>query len=421
MSSIAPAAPKQSGEPSTRRVRLDSLTGLRWYAALLVFCYHFFYESSATGTAQHMDKLKQVVYDGPSAVSFFFILSGFVLAWSARPRDTVTGFWRRRFARIYPSHVATFLLAAVSIAWMGKILDPGIALGNLGLIQSWIPNRTDWWFGYNGVSWSLSCEALFYLSFPFIIKVMRRLPNRGLWATVIAGNAFVALLPLFTAPIGHATGWDAKFVVYILPPVRLVEFVIGIAVALLVKNGAWRGPGLLASLSLSLIVVFGPVHVMPYNFHWAADTVIPFTLTIAAAARADIQGEPSPFRNRYIVYLGEISFALYLVHEIVIFSADHFLKTHQLLIPVTLHAGLVLAMSVVAAVLLHECVEKPGVKLLSGGRRKPPADRDPIAGRSSGEGTGGDAGPSTLIPRQRSAPHAPDAPRPPAPRSGTGL
>ncbi|MEV4506845.1 acyltransferase family protein [Streptomyces klenkii] len=343
---------------------------MRWYAALLVFCYHFFYEETASGTAGHLDKLRQVVYDGPSAVSFFFILSGFVLAWSARPRDTVTGFWRRRFARIYPSHLATFCIAAAMLVWTGKAFAPGLALGNLGLIQAWVPNRTDWWFGFNGVSWSLSCEALFYLAFPFIFKAVRRLPAPGLWGTVIAGNACVVLLPLFTAPLGHATGWDAKFALYILPPVRLIEFVIGIAVALLVKNGAWRGPGLLASLSLSLIVILGPAHVMPYNFHWAADTVIPFTLTIAAAARADIQGEPSPFRNRHIVYLGEISFALYLVHEITIFSTDHFLKTHHFVLPVSLHAVLVLAVSTLAAVLLHEGVEKPGVKLLTRHRRK---------------------------------------------------
>ncbi|GAA0497887.1 acyltransferase [Streptomyces sp. NPDC046215] len=373
MSLISPVAPRLSGEPSTPRVRLDSLTGLRWYAALLVFCYHFFYEERGSGTSGHLGKLRQVFYDGPSAVSFFFILSGFVLAWSARPHDTVTGFWRRRFARIYPSHLATFVLAVVTMVWMGKALDLKIALGNLSLLQSWVPNRTDWWFGYNGVSWSLSCEALFYLSFPFLIRLIRRLPARGLWATVIVGNLCVALLPLYTAPIGHATGWDAKYVLYILPPVRLIEFVIGIALALLVKSGAWRGPGLIASLSLSLFVVFGPVHVMPYNFHWAADSVIPYTLTIAAAACADVKGEPSPFRNRYVVYLGEISFAFYLVHEIVIFSTNHFFTSHHYVLPVTLHAGLVLSISVFAAVLLHEWVEKPGVKLLtrSRTRRKP--------------------------------------------------
>ncbi|MFH8789001.1 acyltransferase family protein [Streptomyces roseoverticillatus] len=370
MSLITPTTTEVSSKPPVSRVRLDSLTGLRWYAALLVACFHFFYEEVSTGTSVHVFRLKEVVYAGPSAVSFFFILSGFVLAWSARPRDTVTGFWRRRFARIYPSHLVTFFVAVLTMIWMGKALDPRIALTNLSLTQSWIPNRKDWWFGYNGVSWSLSCEFLFYLSFPLVVKIIRRFSTRGLWATVIAGNLCVVLAPLAAGRIAHATGWDPKFMLYIFPPVRLLEFVIGIAVALLVKSGNWRGPGLTTSVALSVLVVFGPSHVMPFDFHWAADTVVPYTLTIAAAARADVRGEPSPFRNRVTVYLGEVSFAFYLVHEMVIFSVDHFLKKHHLLIPVSLHLGLVLAVSLFGAVLLHEYVEKPGVKLLSARRRK---------------------------------------------------
>ncbi|GAA3050045.1 hypothetical protein GCM10020000_33410 [Streptomyces olivoverticillatus] len=296
---------------------------------------------------------------------------GSTAAWSARDRDTTTGFWRRRFARIYPSHVVTFAVAALTLVWMGKALNPAIALGNPSLTQAWVPNRTKWWFGYNGVSWSLSCEALFYLTFPFAIRLVRRLSTRGLWATVTVANVCVTLFPLFTAPVGWATGWDAKCMLYMLPPARLIEFVAGIALALLVKNGSWRGPGLTASLALSLVTVFGLTHVMPFNFRWSACTVIPFTLTVAAAARADVGGEPSPFRNRYIVYLGEISFAFYLVHEIAIFSANHFLTTHHVVLPLTLHMGLVFAVSLIGAVLLHEYVEKPGVRLLSRSWRKP--------------------------------------------------
>ncbi|MEU1819079.1 acyltransferase [Streptomyces roseifaciens] len=370
MSLITPVTTKPSSKPPSSRVRLDSLTGLRWYAALLVACFHFAYEEASSGTSLHVFRLKEIVYAGPSAVSFFFILSGFVLAWSARPHDTVTGFWRRRFARIYPSHLVTFGIAILTMVWMGKALDPRIGLANLTLTQSWIPNRKDWWFGYNGVSWSLSCEFLFYLTFPFVVALIRRFSIRGLWATVVTGNLCVVLAPQVAASIARSTGWDPKFMLYIFPPVRLIEFVIGIAVALLVKNGSWRGPGLTASLALSVLAVFGPSHVMPFDYHWAADTVIPYTLTIAAAARADVRGEPSPFRNRINVYLGEVSFAFYLVHEIVIFSADYFLKSHHIRIPLILHMGLVMAVAFVGAVLVHEYVEKPGVKLLSRSRRK---------------------------------------------------
>ncbi|MFI1799196.1 hypothetical protein ACH427_17860 [Streptomyces sp. NPDC020379] len=49
-------------------------------------------------------------------------------------------------------------------------------------------------------------EALFHLSFPFIIKMVKGLPTRGLWVTVVAGNLFVGVLPAFAATVGQATG-----------------------------------------------------------------------------------------------------------------------------------------------------------------------------------------------------------------------
>ncbi|MEU1821805.1 MULTISPECIES: acyltransferase family protein [Streptomyces] len=380
MSLISEAVPQAGSAPRPRmaasRTRLESLTGLRWFAALLIFCYHFSYEQYGAGTAKHLRALKDATFAGPSAVSFFFILSGFVLAWSARLGDPVPGFWRRRFARIYPSHLVTFGIAALMLVWMGKRLETGLALSNLTLTQSWVPNDEDRWFAYNGVSWSLGCEFFFYLCFPLLISAMRRLPLAGLWAVVGLGNLFVLLHPFTTGFFLRTAGWEEKFTLYMFPPVRLAEFVIGIALALLVKKGAWRGPGLVASVALSVGAVLALAHLMPEKFHWVAVTVVPFTLTVAAAARADVRGEESPFRNRFVVYLGEVSFAFYLLHEMVIFSTSHFLRLHHVTVPLAVHAALVMAISLGGAVLLHEYVEKPCVKWLG-----PRAERIRRSGR----------------------------------------
>jgi peptidoglycan/LPS O-acetylase OafA/YrhL len=77
--------------------RLPSLTGLRWIAAMLVFGFH-------VGTMRIIvePEFKAVVDQlftlGLSGVQFFFVLSGFVLVWSAREQDTKWAFWRRRLA-----------------------------------------------------------------------------------------------------------------------------------------------------------------------------------------------------------------------------------------------------------------------------------------------------------------------------------
>ncbi|MFI1967846.1 hypothetical protein BLA24_22450 [Streptomyces cinnamoneus] len=371
MSLITSTAPKAPPRPAVpRSIRLDSLTGLRWCAAALIFCYHFSFEESAAGSGQHVGQLRHLTLAGPSAVSFFFVLSGFVLAWSARTADTAGGFWRRRFARIYPSHAVTFCVAVVMLLWMGLTLDPLTGLANLTLTQAWVPDP-EVWFGYNGVSWSLSCEFFFYFAFPFLIGPLRRLRSRGLWAVVAAGNLFVVLFPLYGRDLAYAAGWHPKFLLYLLPPVRLAEFVVGIALALLVRNGSWRGPGLGVSLGLSCAAALWLVHLVPYDFHWSACTIVPYTLTIAAAAHADARGSRSPFRNRVLVYLGEISFSFYLVHEMVIFGTNHFFFTHHLSPALWLDTLLVLGVSLAGAALLHRYVEKPGVRLLSRGRPKP--------------------------------------------------
>src|SRR5919107_1067497 len=76
---------------------LPSLTGLRWMAALLVFGLHVHNFGWFGGTGGRL--VSWAFGAGATGVSFFFVLSGFVLTWSARPRDRALAFWRRRVAR----------------------------------------------------------------------------------------------------------------------------------------------------------------------------------------------------------------------------------------------------------------------------------------------------------------------------------
>ena len=81
--------------PSSRNVaRLDSLTGLRFAAALAVFAHHITMLLPETGF-RHIESTLRV---GPTGVSFFFVLSGFVLLWSRRDGDTSGAFLQRRIA-----------------------------------------------------------------------------------------------------------------------------------------------------------------------------------------------------------------------------------------------------------------------------------------------------------------------------------
>ncbi|GDY63763.1 hypothetical protein SAV14893_031560 [Streptomyces avermitilis] len=155
---------------------LPSLTGLRWMAALLVFGLHVRNFGYFDGTGARI--ATWAFGAGASGVSFFFILSGFVLMWSARPGDRALAFWRRRIARIYPVHLVTAGIALLMGFTLAHQPRPTLhqAVANVLLVHSW---WRLWWQTLDPVSWSLACEAFFYAAFPLLAVLLRRLGARG--------------------------------------------------------------------------------------------------------------------------------------------------------------------------------------------------------------------------------------------------
>ncbi|MEV7724599.1 acyltransferase [Streptomyces sp. NPDC087917] len=355
-----------SGARDPRPVDLPSLTGLRWTAALMVFFYHVHIVEYFGGRANDLVTFAFGV--GNTGVSFFFVLSGFVLAWSSATAPTGRGvprFWRRRFARVYPLHLATVAMALA----MGFLLAPdtlpdrGPLTANLLLVQSWVP-QVPYFQGLNPVSWSLACEAFFYLAFPLLFWPLRRFGPRCALPVAVLALAAVVTVPTVMELTGVSDG--AVWAQYFDPLTRLPEFVLGIAVAELVRAGRWRGPGLTASLGLAVVGYFLSYQA-DYAFRTTACTIVGFTCLIAAAARADLAGEPSSWRGRLSVKLGEVSFAFYMVHILVIRTGEHLFGGHPKL-PLWDGGLLVLAAafsaSLALAWALHTWVEVPGRRLL---------------------------------------------------------
>src|SRR5882724_11283732 len=133
--------------------------------------------------------LGQISSIGYVGVSFFFVLSGFILVFTYAGRDTpARDFWRARFARIYPAFAFSLLLtgpffffAALMLnvpffAWFSTHLKLVVLLVPL-LLQAWVPLASLAW---NSVAWSLSDEAFFYLLFPFLKKSLLKIKLPGL-------------------------------------------------------------------------------------------------------------------------------------------------------------------------------------------------------------------------------------------------
>jgi peptidoglycan/LPS O-acetylase OafA/YrhL len=257
-------------EPSRRDTvarlpsRLPSLTGLRFPAALLVFVYHAALPIPALrlladdGTAYGFyDVASQA---GGLGVGFFFVLSGFILTWSVRPGDSPGAFWRRRFVKIYPNYVVAWILAMVLFA--SAYTPAWQALTNLLMLHVWFPDfYTN--FSVDPPGWSLGAEAFFYASFPLLFFLFRRIrPERlKFWITgVVVGVIATPVVTYLVFPDDPAIPGEPSVSVvqywfgYILPPVRLLDFALGILVARAVMTGRWRNIGM---VSAGLLVVAG--------------------------------------------------------------------------------------------------------------------------------------------------------------------
>ncbi|MEU6130348.1 acyltransferase [Saccharopolyspora sp. NPDC047091] len=366
-----------------RTSRLPSLTSLRFISALLVFLFH----ASCTtppwtffGDPAQASAFSTVAADaGRIGVAFFFILSGFVLTWSSDSVGDVLDFWRRRLVKVFPNHLVTWALALVLFG--GGTAAAGTVLANLFLLHPWVPDY-DTFLSVNVPSWSLGCELLFYLAFPVLFPLIKRIPAARLWATaigLIAAVFAVAFVAQFLVPTepglpeANSPGSVWQFwLVYFLPPVRALDFALGIVLARIVLSGRWIGLGFGTA---ALLTAGGYVlaSFVPWVFHLNAVTIIPLALLIPAAACADIRGGRSPLRGRFAVWLGEISFAFYMVHALVL-SGTRALLGPDAYFGFWAASGVVLAelvVSVLGAWLLYTTVERPIMRRF--GRRRPPA------------------------------------------------
>jgi peptidoglycan/LPS O-acetylase OafA/YrhL len=254
-------------------------------------------------------------------VGTFFVLSGFVLTAIAKPGERPVLFWRRRAAKILPNHVVAWVAAAILMAVLGISISWRSAIPNLFLIHAWFP-QSDVFFSMDFVSWSLSCEAVFYLCFPLLYRWVTGIKPERLWWWVgglVAGTwviPFIADLlpthPIFvTIPTWHV--WLIEF----FPPVQAMLFVIGMLMARIVQTGKWINFGLWPAVAL----MFGGYLLAsniaePWGF--VAATSGPTVLLVTAAACADMKGSRNIFNTRLFVKGGELSFAFYLIHWLVL-------------------------------------------------------------------------------------------------------
>ena len=293
---------------------IKPLTSLRFICALMVFaahCYvidphfsHFLYKEGFVG------------------VSFFFVLSGFIIAYNYQRKIKCKEvsrreFWVARFARIYPLHLATLIL---SLLTGGYLLATNwdtvlIFVSQLFLVHPFVP-QMDYFFSFNSPSWSLGCEQLFYFLFPFLALW---LSNTRRLIELLVVTSFIVIGGMYFTPEEQIRAYW-----YVNPLTRLPDFLIGMLIFQLydkrvndwsVNRATWLEIG-----AIILFVVFyylGSAGVLPKVYRYSVYYWLPISAVLYVFAIN--KGRISRFlSNKYLVIGGEISFAMYLIHLFII-------------------------------------------------------------------------------------------------------
>lgn len=316
----------QEGQIGSMRQTLPALTGARAVAALLVVFYHL----HITGLVAFPTVLLPLVGQGRTAVAFFFMLSGFVLAYryaEARLEESQQRwrFYRARLARVLPLYVLAHLLATplIVLFWINQ---PGawFEIDRTALLGSWLAalgSLQVFVFGleyvhlWNAPGWSVSAELFFYLLFPALFVPLRRLSSRQVCLVVLGMWLIALLIGLGVLLLGSSRGLDARVLelrTYFWPPARIWEFAIGVGLGVLWKRGFWArwqvswGVGALILLALLPWAVPSNSFIL-YLFY-------PPVMAVLLISLAHTPRWAAPLASGWGQWLGAASYAIYIFH-----------------------------------------------------------------------------------------------------------
>ncbi|KMQ68231.1 hypothetical protein ACM39_10330 [Chryseobacterium sp. FH2] len=342
---------------------IKPLTSLRFFFAFFVFLSHLSYLKQ---DENYKGIFEGIFSEGFLGVSFFFILSGFILALNYRDKFvnktiTLRKFYIARFARIYPLYFITMLASIPAFYSSFKIL-----LYNVLLIQSYIPDDKVF-FSYNAPSWSISDEMFFYALFPALIIIVYNLPKVFKIILIITFVAFILLLNSILIDESKLHYW-----LYISPFIRIFDFLLGILLFDIVLYLKKKKQNLNQNLfnfleigGIATLVIFFIFHnSLPISYRFSIYYWLPMCMIILGASGSFIFKENTTWISkslswRWLVYLGEISFGFYLIHYLVLTYTNKlngFTGIHLKGIP---YAAEMFIITLITSIFAFECIEKP--------------------------------------------------------------
>lgn len=304
---------------------IKPLTSLRFFFALMVLLNHVPFPYN------HI--IYKMASNGSVGVSFFFILSGFILSYNYQKKFSKNynkkKFWIDRFLRIYPLHLFILCLISFLFLFLGTnyILIIKQFFSHLFLVQNYIPIK-EIYSSLNKPAWSICCEIFFYFIFPFIIL---RIKKNSIY--------FILLLIAFAFFLYYFNSQNSMFI-GINPFIRLSDFIVGILTFQLYdklkvyfeKLNLFQYSLLelfaLIILFMSLIFFSNLYYYQIFPLFWIPMVVFILTMSVSKGILARI------LSHHYLIILGEISYSIYMTHYLIltvlaVFFRDSFIFNNR--------------------------------------------------------------------------------------------
>ncbi len=341
---------------------LNALTSVRFFAALHVALYHLIRPFTRWGF------FTAAMAAGYEGVSFFFVLSGFILTYSHAKeyelgRGNAKKFWIARFARIYPVYFLSVIFAGLAgikqfhnkLHWIAYVAD-------LLMLQAWSMRMVNF---FNSGAWTLSCEVFFYLVFPLVLTALRPktrssalLYMTGLFLLAMAAPVLCIKFyypASFFETTGPLAGSGITMLVSKYPVFALPQFLAGISLGwfFLRFKPQERTAAVMAPVGFLLLgAALFFANYLPFIALHNGLLIPVYALIILGLSQPNWMTRA--LSGRTLVLLGEASFAFYLFHLIIIAFTDRY-NVPKTWFPAVWR----LVIAIPLSVLLHIFVERP--------------------------------------------------------------
>jgi peptidoglycan/LPS O-acetylase OafA/YrhL len=327
-------------------MRLRGLDALRGVAALLVLLFHYTTTGCGDGPACPPRAVPEVWF-GYYGVELFFVISGFVIFWTLNRGPSLRDFAASRFARLFPAYWAAVLATSLVLHLdpLRTLEPPGLGevAVNLSMLQLFLGVRA-----VDPVYWTLSCELVFYASAAALVRVVARTGLRFEWFC-LAWLASAFVLRLSGMPVPHR--------VAIVTLVHFGQFFV-IGMCLFAVADRRHSPLTVATLGAAVAACLQELPDTSPVVEMGKDaSYFPAAVACAALVWCAARFRPRCLEGRLLLFLGGVSYPLYLVHA----AVGHVVMQNLWARGVDHATGILVALglSLGLAHLIHVAVEVP--------------------------------------------------------------